>query len=104
MSETVEQLKAAKALIFDPRHWCQGARARTCTGEAVWFSSCTATSWCSYGAILKVCELVDSKHTLYLLKKVAQEMGRASVAVLNDETNHATVMKMFDLAIEMAGE
>lgn len=91
--ETVRILKAAKARISDPANWLQNGY-EDALGHV-----------CAVGAIVKV-----SKHSTYAvekldvcrLQKAAREMGHENAADLNDFTDHPTVMRMFDRAIELA--
>lgn len=107
--EAVEVLKKAKALIADPEHWCRRRVATNAGGDGVPATSPSAVSWCSIGAVSAVTVDVDVKqHAWMMLERAAEEMGfeedaEAAAACLNDETDHPTVMKMFDRAIALAG-
>lgn len=91
-SEVVTQLKAAKALISDPEHWCQNQA----TGH---------DSRCAYVAMAMVSGLTSVDWISYpTLRRASKQMGHKCPIHLNDETDHPTVMKMFDLAIQLAEE
>lgn len=90
---TADVLRAARALIFSPKDWCQEN-----------FHSTTGAH-CAIGAILEatggwnetvtnadamLCEAVGMNHDLW------------SFAKYNDEHSHADVMTAFDRAIALA--
>lgn len=98
-----EQLRAAQELIRDPEHWCQGALFRDAHGTASAFHNVERR--CAIGAL----HGSNATSTADLLNEAAKEMGflqrrgeLCAAAMLNDHTDHATVMEMFDLAIEKA--
>jgi hypothetical protein len=93
----VEQLKAARELISDPEHWCRGAYARRKNGSECNSWSKSAHSFCALGAFRGYGD--NAWRTLNL---AAKNMGFLSAHHLNDSTDHATVMEMFDRAIEHA--
>lgn len=87
---TATNLRRAKALIDAPKKWCQ-----------VHYK--IGTRKCTYGALNLACKksrdfLVEEN----FLFAAAQELGFRNPTNLNDESDHATVMKMFDRAIELA--
>jgi hypothetical protein len=96
-----EQLRAAKALIENPDDWWQGScqefcdvreRPRMCAGSAVSYTRSGGISWGVEG----------SSGRRDLLDAAANTLGYSDLVALNDESDHATVMKMFDRAIELA--
>lgn len=97
----VEILKAAKAKIEDPAHWCQGNAAWDLNGRACVPEDHNARSWCSWGAVTAASRQRGVSAHDYL-DRAADEFGFASAVVLNDSTDHPTVMKMFDRAIALA--
>ena len=102
MNEAQKQLSEAKTLISDSANWCQHANARSNTGQEVDVESESATKWCAFGALLRThCR---GSCVLYL-DQAAEELccGKGFVKT-NDTTDHPTVMRMFDRAIELAGE
>jgi len=113
----IDILKAARDLIADPSRWAQGYFARTETGESCASYCEKASCWCLWGAILKVCGF--SAHTqttpeveaaLGLLDRAARclypDSWRINMpryfAVVNDDQDHAGVLALTDLAIELA--
>lgn len=100
--QVVQDLRAAKALIEDPDRWCQGAFAKMSNGMEVMPINSAAHSYCALGSAIKVS---NQEFTLAAaLNRTAKKMGHDYASVLNDSTDHPTVMKMFDLAIELALE
>lgn len=104
----VEILRAARAQISHPANWCQFEDALSIEGMVVPCHDEDACRWCSLGATAAVagaiCPEAEKKADGYLAS-AAHEMGftgNGAVADLNDNTDHATVMKMFDRAIALA--
>lgn len=65
--------------------------------------------FCAGGALIAVSSSLNAKsvewsHVTNALTSAAVEMKYAGYSSLNDETNHATVMQMFDRAKELLGE
>ena len=97
---TVETLKAAKALISDPAKWTRGQIARDAEGRFVRARDPEAVCWCSYGAIDRVCgkdAIAWAGATVELMNAM-----RGGIAMFNDNNDHAAVMAAFDRAIEQA--
>lgn len=104
-----EILIAAKAVIADPKHWTKGAIAKNSDGYSTYVSSETASCWCSVGAYYRVAEAIDETPiaitAFETLTRAATAFGRfLSVADMNDASDHATVMSVWDKAIELAKE
>ncbi|MGI9449346.1 MAG: DUF6197 family protein [Geminicoccaceae bacterium] len=100
-----EILIAAKAKIEDPERWCQGWFARDIAGHPIGSRNPGACKWCSLGAIRVVWgPLSYESKVLQTLAVAALDQGFQLPEDLNDNTDHPTVMKMFDRAIELAGE
>jgi hypothetical protein len=102
-----EMLRAAKAKIGEPDSWCMGSEAVNASDEAEDPTDPEACRWCSIGAVIAVGG-IGSPYVFTLLDDAAKAMGKGgklglrAAALLNDTTDHATVMKMFDRAIELA--
>jgi hypothetical protein len=103
-----EQLIAARALIADPAKWTQGWFAKTAKGQRVGPEEDKAVCWCVMGA-LKVTSPAGVYHPIHapaypFLSRAAESVKGSfgSPAWVNDTTDHATVLRMFDLAIELA--
>ena len=110
---TVEILKRAKARIENPEHWCTGSLARNTLGGVTAPRSSDACKWCAFGAII-----AEANHGTFQVEQaldivaipIINSMGRAGpevknlrgAAYVNDYTDHATVMRMYDLAIAEA--
>lgn len=110
-AQTTEALIKAKALIADPKRWTQSFYARDKDGNHCSWCDEKATCWCATGARNRVIsqKLVDfplRMRVVAFMDAAAVKLGGvnsvffSSAVALNDLTDHATVMKMFDLAIE----
>lgn len=111
MAEVAEILKQARALIEDPERWHQGYYARTEDGRVVDAYDPDACAWCAEGAVLKAGgSLFENAPESILLDACAVDIAATldlDYAVmfanhLNDQTDHATVLRMFDCAIAKA--
>lgn len=93
-------LKRAREKIAKPENWCQRAFAKDADGGICQTQSPIATCWCAIGALLAV--RGDSYRGLALIRltKAANILGYAYASVLNDKTDHETVLKMYDIAME----
>lgn len=104
---TLEALKAARALIEDPKRWTQHEFARDADGKRVAECDEAAVCWCLFGAAYRVASPRE-----HLWHAVAVLTGRAcaSGAKVNDgqtrladgSTGHPAVLKIYDKAIELA--
>lgn len=99
---TKSEYLQARALIADPRNWTQGMAARGQDGTQVFFFEPTAVQFCAVGACRRATN--DPCVEFEELDSAAQDLGYGEAYLLNDRTDHATVLRMFDLAIEMAEE
>ena len=99
-NETVRILRAAKARIENPENWCQMALALTRECKRVRADDKNAVQWCAVGTLVAMPNALQREFTL--LSKAAKECGFPTIATLNNETDHPTVMRMFDRAIELA--
>lgn len=86
-------LKKARAHIEDPKHWVKnrlyrhnedGSRAFDAIG-ALWFTG-------------------GGRGSVAALNKAAAGMGFLDAETLNDLSDHSTVLRMFDLAINECGQ
>ncbi len=108
MSQVVENLKAAKALIADPKNWIQGDYAQGAVYDPTisMGNDPGAVCFCSLGALQKVGdtmheeELPESKYLLDALDTLNTEF--VSVPGYNDNSTHAEVMVLWDRAIQLA--
>lgn len=92
-----EQLRAAKALISDERHWIQ---EQYCNTHLLADSTC----FCSLGAIHKVLtNSLQAPDKNDLTVALGRGMGGwTEIAEFNDTHNHAEVMQAWDNAISLA--
>ena len=100
-TETAALLRKAKALIDTPEKWCQGAMALDRLGRVCFDPMGSyVVRRCAIGAAATI----DGCGWSRPLKAAAKEMGYRDPGDLNDRTDHLTVMRMFDRAIELARE
>jgi hypothetical protein len=92
-------LRRARARISDPSRWTQEFYARDRAGYRTDPTSSDAVRWCSYGAV--DAELGTSQVDQFL-HLAARVLGLHSPGSANDNGDHATVLRMFDRAIELA--
>lgn len=97
---TVEVLKAAKALISDPAKWTQRSYARNAGGFSTCPTNGDAECWCSVGAI--ECVAGNSDLCLIAESKLCAAIGGGGIIRFNDMHTHSEVMAAFDRAIELA--
>lgn len=97
---TLEILVAARALIADPARWTQMANARSVRGRSVLIKSPSAVAFCALGACYRVAPLHSTAEAVWALDSAAESAGQYSTLYLNDNADHAAVLRMFDLAIE----
>lgn len=95
-----EELMAARDLISDPRNWTRHALARNSGGFSVSVISPYAVKFCVNGALCRA----STGDVISYLTKAANDLGYPDTVTLNDESNHETVMEMFDRAIRLAKE
>lgn len=92
----------ARKLISDPRDWCTKYAAKTIIGMPISPHSPHAVRWCAAGAMCKFNDGLTQKECKEInasVTKVANKLGYFSVSVLNDDSDHATVMRLFDILI-----
>lgn len=104
---TLEALKAVKAVIDTPEKWTQNGFARDARGHPCDPLSAYATCYCIGGAYRKVDNVkarLAARHILLdSIDELHPRIGR-SIIGFNDDgaTTHAKVMEVFDHAIERA--
>lgn len=101
----IELLRAAKSLIEKEARWTQSAFARDVYGFPAIITSARACKWCSVGAVSATrsnLEIPRSEEhaATHALHEAAKKLSYRDAMQLNDLTNHALVMRMFNLAIE----
>lgn len=102
-------LKAAREIVADKSRWTVGEYARSKHGYRCDPDHPRAVSFCSIGAIAKVCMkkvsvVEDGYPAAQFLRAAAKEAGYSNVPALNDRANHEAAVKMFDRAIELAAQ
>lgn len=108
-AKALKILTYAQELIRDPAHWTKFQSARDIKGNCVDVEAPNAVCFCAGGALIAANPSLSARsmewaHATNALNAVALEMKQPSYISLNDETNHATVMQMFDRAKELLGE
>jgi len=101
MSEVVEALKEARALIANG--WTQGCPARDANGTDVNSLDPSAVSFCIYGACYRASQS-RSDDVYRLTGSVLQKLCTGAPSVWNDapERTQSEVLALFDRAIERA--
>lgn len=95
-------LVRARARIASPDRWVQHHFAVDGSGFAVGSRSGAAVRWCALGAVAaethgaRAATVMRARAHLAIAARMA---GFGSVAELNDATDHAAVLAMFDEAI-----
>lgn len=102
----LEALQKRRDLIADETRWTRGAYARTKGGNTIGPNERAACSFCSIGAIRRVCdaELVLHASVAFLQKAVQEQTPDPSIAAFNDTRRYDEVLAVWDRAIEMAKE
>lgn len=99
----LETLKAVKALIEDPKHWTQGAMARTSDGSKSYADSASATCWCIAGAYYRIAgNAAANDRTWQAIYAAGELLFNEDVIFVNDTFGHAAVMQVLDAAIAEA--
>lgn len=96
MKTEAQKLREAKALISDPKRWCQGSYGKTADGEITLAKDPKAVAWCAVGACKKVGAMSS------ILLAAADVLCEESDIYVNDTLGHEATLEMFDLAIELA--
>lgn len=99
--EILRVLSAAQERIREPENWCQGTMWRTTDNDV--------KQWCARGAVYWTYNEKNNDEADNLLNRAANEMGysnnsktgRNAIVLLNNTTDHPTVMAMFSRAIEL---
>lgn len=108
-----EFLELSRDNIIKPERWCQKNYALSRKGNPVIETGKSACQWCSAGSVRKIekiyfskwaCKFTSSYTPRAYLDNAAAELGYHNYVGLNDNTDHDTVIKMFNLAIEMVEE
>ena len=90
--EILSVLHAAQERIRDPENWCQGHLYQTRNGK---------DQWCATGSFELAKTIGEWTSAWGLLWQAANELGHDGIVTLNNQTDHATVMAMFDRAQEL---
>ena len=108
--DTLPTLRAARALISDPKRWTQGGGqllfkgARDARGKNCWPDDPEAACWCATGAIAKVEDRPAGQEAAEeaLGAGLCHAFGLwPTIPYFNDRHGHDDVLTMFDAAIEI---
>lgn len=105
MTDTVQILRDARALIADEKNWTQGTYSLDQFGGSVEPVDEKAVCFCSLGALAKVVGARDPDDTLQgeaVIVSLVREQGYTNVAEFNDSHTHSDVLDLFDRAIARA--
>ncbi len=101
--EVVKALQDARAKIADRKHWTRGAFARNERGKGVSEMAPDAVRWCAIGSLWSLNRPAVTEG-LVLLLSAAFELFDMDAMQVNDTLGHKAVLRMYDRAIELAGE
>lgn len=101
-----DTLRAARALIEDPKHWTKRAYARPskwATDERA-PESLEAGAWCALGALRRIDGPYELSAISALSRVISGGTGTIAVWRFNDdpERRHRDILKVFDKAIALA--
>ena len=98
---TLELLKAARALIRDPKCWTVGAFARAADGGRVQAGDARAVSWCLAGALYHLGLFASEDRPGEAKKALVNALpgGGTTLAEFNDSHTHPEVLAVYDAAI-----
>jgi hypothetical protein len=95
-------ISAARSLIADPAHWCQGTYARDNRGYPINPIDPDACSWCALGALARAAVDVGASPgtgagAVDILYRVSD--SASTVVGVNDRDGHEAVIALFDRAL-----
>jgi hypothetical protein len=108
MTTAHQVLKAARALIADPKHWTQGELARDADGNPEDEYQPEAVCFCSVGALMRAARVVgddlnEARFGAFTqVGNITLDLRGLTIVEFNDaeDTTHADVLAVFDKAIE----
>jgi hypothetical protein len=107
-AEAKRILSVARVLISKPTLWTQKVYSRDKDGDQCDPLKVESVCFCSLGALRRTAFslLADTFYSEARnhLQQACELFGFMGIPALNDNSDHATVLKMFDKAIELAGE
>lgn len=92
---TLEILKAARALLTPPEAWAKNDFAFDSSGNLLAPSNKYAVSWCATGACIRAGGKLAA---IAAARELSRQLGGREVFDFNDrdETTHADVLQLFD--------
>lgn len=97
--ELLKKYQKALEIVSNKDNLTTGAFARDSEGNKVNPQDSRAVKWCSVGALMKF--YVEPKERYQYIDKAAVQLGYSSTIHLHDKSDHETILKMFNLAIEL---
>lgn len=109
LNKTQLKLLAARTVISNKKYWTKDMLARNSSGHNVMVHDPSACSFCAIGALMFAVKdehgfVGDSKAYKYLSKASKELYNNVFVSDVNDTYGHTAVMRMYDRAIELAGD
>jgi hypothetical protein len=103
-SPVSDLLRKAKSLISSPERWCQGAHSLRADGTHCPGDDPNAVAWCAGGAVWRIDRDNPSVRdaALRTLTIAARETFGEDHLAVNDRLGHTAVMRMLDVAIQLA--
>lgn len=110
MSTIAEDIRKLLELLRDPARWTKGAPARDADGHRRSACDERAVCWCMFGGAILVTKDSENKdkrqgELLDFLRKQAKATKgdpAYNIALLNDSSEHADVVKFLEQAVETA--
>jgi hypothetical protein len=110
MAQTLQRqiVSRARAIIADEVNWTSKALARDSSGMLCELDSARATKFCALGALVRAAsEMISDEYVAHsFAMEAAQQILEASrlagscLPMLNDSEGHASVLAMFDRALD----
>lgn len=95
--ELLEKYQKALEIISDKNNFKTFSHAKNIYNHVVPAKDPSAVKWCSAGVLMKFG--ADSENEYKFIDQAAIKLGYKSAVILNDNADHETVLKMFNLAI-----
>jgi len=101
--QTLEDVKAVRALLSEPTRWTGRTNARNARGQKVAFRSDEATCWCIVGAMRRVTSMTGrvGERFISVCSAIAPVLGLDEIIGFNDSPTrkHHEILAYLDAAI-----
>lgn len=109
LNKTQLELLAARTVISRKRYLARGTLARSGSGHVVRYDDPKAVSMCAIGALCfainkDTLNVATTKAYKFLNRACVELYNNTFIGDINDTKGHKAVMRMYDRAIELAGE